>query len=98
MTPEQKFFFDLNGWILIPGVLTNSEIEVMKQEISAGAKQAYQGTLQDLLDHPCIVDILGEILAHPPYPNEEAYGFRCEQSFISVRPPGWVDELVFRLV
>ncbi len=95
MTPEQKFFFDLNGWILIPGVLTNTEIEAMKQEISAGAEQAYQGTLQNLLDHPCLVDILGEILAHPPYPNEEAYGFRCEQSFISIRPPGWQEDDAF---
>ena len=95
MTPEQKFFYDLKGWLLIPGVLMNSEIEVMKQEITAGAKHAYQGTLQNLLDHPCIVDILGEIVAHPPYPNEEAYGFRCEQSFVSVRRPGWQEDEAF---
>ena len=92
MTPEQKFFFDLNGWILLPAVLTDAEIAVMKQEVSAGAKQAYQGELQNLLDHDGIVDILTEILAHWPYPVDDSYGFRCEHSHISVRPPGWQDE------
>ena len=92
MTPEQKFFFDLNGWILLPAVLTDAEIAVMEQEVSAGAKQAYQGELQNLLDHDGIVDILTEILAHWPYPVDDSYGFRCEHSHISVRPPGWQDE------
>ena len=32
MTPEQKFFFDLRGWILLPSVLSESEIEEMKAE------------------------------------------------------------------
>ena len=27
MTPEQKFFFDLRGWILLPSVLSEPEIE-----------------------------------------------------------------------
>ena len=32
MTDEQKFFFDLRGWILLPAVLTDErEIEEMKQ-------------------------------------------------------------------
>ena len=31
MTDEQKFFFDLRGWILLPAVLTDErEIEEMK--------------------------------------------------------------------
>lgn len=32
MTPEQKFFFDLRGWILLPSILSDSEIEEMKAE------------------------------------------------------------------
>ena len=35
MTPEQKFFFDLRGWILLPSVLSASEIEEMKAEVYA---------------------------------------------------------------
>ena len=30
MTPEQKFFFDLRGWILLPSILSDAEIEEMK--------------------------------------------------------------------
>ena len=61
MTPEQKFFFDLRGWILLPSVLSESEIEEMKAEVYAGARQSYQGALQHLLDHPAIVGVLNEI-------------------------------------
>ena len=95
MTPEQKFFFDLNGWILIPAILTDLEISVMKQEIAAGAKQAYRGELQTLLDHDGIVHILTEILALSPDLAKDAYGFRCEHSHVSVRPPGWQDDADF---
>ena len=30
LTQEQKYLFDKNGWLLIPGVLTTSEIEEMR--------------------------------------------------------------------
>ncbi|MCY4606016.1 MAG: hypothetical protein OXE49_17435, partial [Gemmatimonadetes bacterium] len=67
MTAEQKFFFDLQGWILLPSVLSDAEIEAMKAEVYDGAKQGYQGALQELLDHPAVVRILTEILAEEPY-------------------------------
>ena len=40
MTPEQKFFFDLRGWILLPAVLSQAEIDEMKAEVYAGAGRA----------------------------------------------------------
>ena len=89
MTDEQKFFFDLRGWILIPSVLSESEIEETKAEVYAGAKQSYQGALQNLLDHPAIVGVLNEILSEAPFVMDDCYGFRCEGSFTTVRPPGW---------
>ena len=89
MDPEQKFFFDLRGWILLPSVLTNSEIEEMKAEVYAGAGQSYHGALQNLLDHPAIVGILNEILSEAPFVHDDCYGFRCEGSFTAVRKPGW---------
>lgn len=99
MTEEQKFFFDLRGWILLPGVLSEDEIEVMKaeaysvemvrQQQSTNLRQSYQGTLQTLLDHPAIVGILNEILAEEPFLSDDSYAFRCENSFVTVRPPGW---------
>jgi hypothetical protein len=33
MTLEQKFFFDLRGWIVLPAVLKPKEIEEMKAEV-----------------------------------------------------------------
>ena len=85
MTPEQKFFFDLRGWILLPGVLSQPEIDEMKAEVYAGARQSYGGALQNLLDHPGIVGILTEILSEAPFVRDDCYSFRCEGSFTTVR-------------
>ncbi len=89
MTDEQKFFFDLRGWILLPSVLSTAEIEEMKAEVYAGARRSYEGALQNLLDHPAIAGILNEILSEKPFVKDDCYGFRCEGSFTTVRPPGW---------
>ena len=89
MTAEQKFFFDLRGWILLPSVLSRPEIDEMKAEVYAGARKSYGGALQTLLDHPAIVGILSEILSEDPFVKDDCYGFRCEGSFTTVRPPGW---------
>ena len=99
MTEEQKFFFDLRGWILLPGVLTQDEIRAMKAEAytadiaknqqATNPRQSFQGTLQTLLDHPAVAGILAEILAEEPFLSDDYHAFRCENSFITVRPPGW---------
>ena len=89
MAPEQKFFFDLRGWILLPSVLSASEIKEMKTEVYACAKHSYEGALQRLLDHPAIVGILTEILSEDSFVRDDCYSFRCEGSFTTVRPPGW---------
>ena len=89
MTEEQKFFFDLQGWILLPSVLSEAEIAAMKAEVYDGAKQGYQGALQELLDHPAVAGILTEILAEEPYLGDNYHSFRCENSFITVRHAGW---------
>lgn len=89
MTPEQKFFFDLNGWLLLPSVLSPAEVEEMKAEVYGGARNAYQGPLQRLLDHPAVTGILTEILSEAAFAADDSYSFRCENSFTTVRPPGW---------
>ena len=104
MTDEQKFFFDLRGWILLPGVLTQDEIEAMKAEAysadiaknqqATNPRQSYQGNLQTLLDHPAVAGILAEILAEEPFLSDNYHAFRCENSFITVRPPGWSKQAV----
>ena len=89
MTPEQKFFFDLRGWIVLPAVLELKEIEEMKAEVYGGARNSYQGQLQYLLDHPAIVGVLSEILSEQSFIRNNCYSFRCEGSFTTVRPTGW---------
>ncbi len=89
MTEEQKFFFDLRGWILLPAVLSQADIDEMKKEVYDGAKNSYEGSLQKLLDHPAIVGILTELLAEPTFVSDDYYSFRCEGSFTTVRPSGW---------
>ena len=34
MSDEQKFIFDLKGWLLIPGVLNDAEIATVKEPVS----------------------------------------------------------------
>ena len=70
-------------------MLSETEIEEMKAEVYAGTRRGYAGTLQNLLDHPAIVGILTEILTEEFYAEDNRYGFRCENSAILVRQPGW---------
>ena len=65
MTEEQKFVFDLKGWIAIPGVLDDDEIEAVKAHVIALKEDpdsldpleryAVGGPSQILLDHPVVV-------------------------------------------
>ena len=93
MTDEQKFVFDLKGWMAIPGVLTSEEIEAVKAHVIALKEDpesldpldrySLSGPSQILLDHPVVVGILREILHGDR--SEECYGFRCENSFPVLR-------------
>ncbi len=87
MTDEQRFFFDLKGWLLLPAVLTEAECAAVRQHLYDGGN-GYTGPAQELLDHPVVVDILGEILGGGP-PAEDYYNFRCENSFKTIRQAGW---------
>ena len=88
MTDEQRFFFDLRGWILLPSILSEAEVDTLKGEVYAGARNSYEGDLQALLDHPAIVGVLSDILSEDPFVQDDCYGFRCESSFTTVREPG----------
>ena len=76
MTDEQRFFFDLRGWILLPPILSQQEIDAARAECYDAVERGehlglkgYEGELQKLLDHPAIVDILEDILSDDPYRN-----------------------------
>lgn len=99
MTDEQRFFFDLRGWILLPAVLSRAECEMYKAEvIEGGARNCYDGMLQGLMDHPAVAGILTELLSEPPFHGSGTFDdtrgddgradylpFRLENSFIQYR-------------
>ena len=87
MTDEQKYFFDLKGWLLLPAVLSEGECAAVREHVRAGGN-GYTGPAQELLDHPEVTSILNEILSNRE-PQEEFYNFRCENSFTTVRANGW---------
>lgn len=96
LTHEQKYLFDKDGWLLIPGVLTDSEIEEMRdfcyqlknapETISPSYNRStYGGPLEALIDHPVVVAFANEFLASPYLTSESCYGFRMETSFLMLR-------------
>lgn len=97
MSEEQKFTFDLKGWILLPEVIDRSlateirshvESVVWKPEtLPAAHRSTYSGPAEVLLDHPSVVGILGDVLQSPD-PAPDCYGFRCENSFAMYRNAG----------
>ncbi|MBT6145596.1 MAG: phytanoyl-CoA dioxygenase [Gemmatimonadetes bacterium] len=96
MTEEQKFLFDLKGWILIPGVLEPDLLGQLRDHVTrlrqdpeslpAHERYSLAGPAQELVDHPAITGVLREILA--PDPSEDSWGFRCESSFPMIRTLG----------
>jgi ectoine hydroxylase-related dioxygenase (phytanoyl-CoA dioxygenase family) len=96
MTEEQKFIFDLKGWLLLPGVLTDDQIAHIKDHahrlrenrdaLDPKDRYSLSGPAQILLDHPSIVGILRTVLGNDRH--EGCYGFRCENSFLMMRHAG----------
>ena len=88
MTEEQKFIFDLKGYLLIPEVLTPSEIDEIKDQVDTirtnpEALPPYErqfpgGASSMLIDHPAIIDILKETLGE----------IRMESSWFTYRSEG----------
>ena len=97
LTEEQRYLFDTRGWVLIPGVLSESEIQEMrefcyqlKQEpasIPEHHRYSIGGPLESLTDHPVVCGFMHEFLASA-YANENCYGFRLESTFLTIRANG----------
>ena len=89
-TQKQKYDFDRNGWLLIPSILSDTDIAEMREfcqhlhEAPEGIPEpercALGGPLQKLADHPIVVGFLNEFLAYPPAASEDCYGFRLEET------------------
>lgn len=95
LTDKQKYDFDRNGWILFPGILSDSDVEEMRDFATRVQKDPESldpcdrcgmgGPLSRLIDHPVVVGFLNEFLAYPPCASEESYGFRLETSSVQYR-------------
>ena len=98
MSAEQKYVFDLKGWLLLPDLLTEEQLGVLREhqmkfltqrdELEPEERDNHGGPSQILLDHPAVVGVLNEILSHQPMASEECYGFRYDHSYTSHRTAG----------
>jgi hypothetical protein len=94
-TDEQKYLFDTRGWLLLPGVLAQDDIDEMREfslrlQLQPGSllehhRCAVAGPLQRLADHPVVVGFLNEFLAFPHLSSASCYGFRMDNASLRYR-------------
>ena len=75
LTDEQRYAFDLRGWLLVPGVLSEDEIEASKEHIlrlhtdrdslPEHQRSSLAGPCESLIDHPMVVAFMNEFVYHP---------------------------------
>jgi len=75
LTDEQRYAFDLRGWLLVEGVLSPDEIAAAKEHIRrlhhepdtlpAHQRSSLGGPCVDLIDHPVVVGFMNEFVYHP---------------------------------
>ena len=92
LTDKQKYNFDRNGWLLVPGVLAGDELAGIRdyceklahnpESIPELERNSMLGPLQKLIDHPLAVGFLNEFLGYAPCASEDSYGFRMETSML----------------
>ena len=98
LTEEQKFTFDSQGWLCIPGVLEEAELEPMREfchrlkddakSLPPHQRTPIAGPLESLVDHPVVVGFCNEFLSYPRLDGADHYGFRFETSFLYYRELG----------
>ncbi len=84
-TEEQKYLFDTQGWMLIPGLLTTDEIAAMREwciklhrepeSLPKHQRTPLAGPTQRLSDHPVVVGMLNEFTVNPAVSSQDCYGF-----------------------
>ncbi len=75
LTDEQRYAFDLRGWLLVPGVLDQAEVEAAREYIvrlhedpetlAEHERSPLAGPCQHLIDHPVVVAFMNEFVYHP---------------------------------
>ena len=95
MSEEQKYLFDLKGWIALPGVLDQEQLGPVRQHqmkflyqrdsLPPEQRDNHGGLSQILLDHPVVAGVLNEIISHQALASEDCYGFRFDHTYTSHR-------------
>lgn len=98
MSAAQKYLFDLKGWIALPGLLTEEQVESVRSHqmrflyerdgLPPAERDNHGGPSQVLLDHPVVVGVLNEVLSHQALATETCYGFRYDHTYTSHRQAG----------
>ena len=98
MNEEQKYIFDLKGWITLPGLLDEEQLDTIREHqmkflyernsLPPEEQDNHGGPSQILLDHPAVVGVLNEILSHQGLATEDCYGFRFDHTYTSHRQAG----------
>ena len=89
MSEYEKFLFDLKGFLVIPGVLTDQEIQTVREHLEVLLKDPERlpghlqapiaGPAEFLIDHPRVMGLLQEVI----HPDRDR--IRLESVFISGR-------------
>lgn len=102
MNDEERYLFDLRGYLVLEGVLGAAEVEALNTLIDAQhlsepseevQSQRFAGFLlwgqqfRDLLDHPRIVPYLKELL-DPAFRLDHYYGIHMRQGNVGLRLHG----------
>jgi hypothetical protein len=107
MSDSLKYEFDLKGWILLPALLTEEQLEPIRahqlklkydrESLAPALRDTHAGPSQVLLDHPVVVGVLNEILSNQSLASEDCYGFRMDHTGVrafSVTPSSALSQLV----
>ena len=98
LSQEEKYLFDIRGWILFEGVLTADQVGEMRdfcyrlkndaESIPEHHRSSIGGPLEQLTDHPLLLGFMNEFVAHPPLASQDCYGFRMDHSGLLFRKTG----------
>ncbi|HCK15526.1 TPA: hypothetical protein DHW51_15505, partial [Candidatus Poribacteria bacterium] len=98
LSQEEKYLFDIRGWILFEGILTADQVKEMRdfcyrlkndtQSITEHHRSSIGGPLEQLTDHPLLLGFMNEFVAHPPLASQDCYGFRMDHSGLLFRKAG----------
>ena len=81
MSAAHKYMFDLKGWLLLPGLLSEEELGPIREHqlafkhdsesLSPRERDYHGGPSQALLDHPVVAGILNEVLSNQNLADED---------------------------